>query len=299
MSTYGHGCQPGQRPEQTVNGRAQPVRACSRERANNERSGGAGFGRAGIDRPRAFRRGGRNRNRLWGGHRCNRGRLRCRLSDGQSQRGRRPRLGSGCRRTVDARCGRRRRYRRHRDGRRLSCRRLGRRRGLGRSRARRQQRQRVDVPVLVGGDADPEVDVRRLGDAVAALPYLPDRLALSDARTLLERHPLELQQGDGVAVLRANRDGMTAVRDAPDERHSPGGGRANDAADVGRDVDAPVLATCIRVVAERERAQDRTVDGPAPRERSGSEHECEQGQTRDQPSHCHLRSLRLRPRRPR
>ena len=149
--------------------------------------------------------------------------------------------------------------------------------------------------MLVGGDADAEVDVWRLGDAVAALPHLPDRLALTDARTLLERHLLELEQGHGVAVRGADREGATAVRNAPDERHRPGGRRANVAADVGGDVDAAVLTACIGVVAERERAQDCTVDGPAPRERSGSEHEREQGQRRDQSSHCHLRSLRCDP----
>jgi hypothetical protein len=135
--------------------------------------------------------------------------------------------------------------------------------------------------VLVGGDADAEVDVRRRGDAVAALPHLPDRLALADVRALRERHCPELQQGHGVAVRGANGDGATAVRNAPDERHRPGGGRANVAADVGGDVDAPVLTTCVGIVAERERAQHRTVDRPTPRERSGSEHEREQGQRRD------------------
>jgi hypothetical protein len=153
--------------------------------------------------------------------------------------------------------------------------------------------------MLVGRDPDPKMDVRRLRDAVAALADRAEGVAFADLCPLLDRCRLELQQRDRVPVAGSNRHRATALRNAPHERDRPRRRRAHVAADVGGDVDPTVLAARVRIVAERERAQQRTVDRPAPSERSRSEHEREQDQKRDQTPHCHLRLLRCDPRRPR
>jgi hypothetical protein len=221
------------------------------------------------------------------------------LNDGRRRRLRRCRRRRGRRRHVDRRRSLRRWSRGRRDGGRLDGRRCRSRRRLRWSRARRQQRQRVDVTMLVGRDPDPEVDVRRFRDAIAALADRAEGVAFADLCPLLDRCRLELQQRDRVPVAGSNRHRATAVRNAPDERDRPCRRRAHVAADVGGDVDPAVLAARVGIVAERERAQQRTVDRPAPSERSRSEYEREQGQRRDQTPHCHLRSVALRPRRPR
>jgi hypothetical protein len=131
--------------------------------------------------------------------------------------------------------------------------------------------------VFVGRDPDPEVDVRRLRDAVAALPDRAENVSFVDLRALPDGSSPELQQGDRVPVAGANRHGAAAVRHAADERDRAGSRRADADADVGGDVDAAVLPAGVRIVAERERAQHRAVDRPAPGERAGSEHQREQG----------------------
>lgn len=187
-----------QRPDQAAERRAHPVGSGPRQQADDERPvvRGEGQARGGLcggfrvycewaDLLRPCRRRCRSRHRSGG---LSGGRRRCLLR-------RRRRCGccngDGRRRALGLRGRGRRRH-----GRRDTCGLDRGRQGCGRrlrlTRAQRQQRQRVDVAVLVGRDADPEVDVRRRGDSVAALPHLPDRLALSDARSLLERNQLEL-----------------------------------------------------------------------------------------------------------
>jgi hypothetical protein len=181
-----------QRPNQAAQRGGHPVGSGPRRHADDERPVVRGEGRAcgrrcsglrprcewvGLLRRRRRRCGSRHRSNGLSGRRGRR--RRCLL-------GRRRRCCSGDGRHALGLRGRGRRRHRRRDACGLDRGRQGCGRGLGRSRARRQERQRVDVAMLVGGDADAEVDMWRLGDAVTALPHLPDRRALTDGRTLLE-----------------------------------------------------------------------------------------------------------------
>jgi hypothetical protein len=278
----------GQRPEQTAQCRPQPARPGGRERVDDQRLLDCGGAPLGIGRDRAFRGSGRCRNCPCRRHRRGSGH-RSGLNDRRRGRLGRCRRSRRRRRHVDRRRCVRRWSRRRRNSGRLN----GRRRRSGRrlrwSRARRQQRQRVDVSMLLGRDPDPEVNVGRCRNAVAALADRAEGVAFADLCTLLDQRRLELQQRDRVPVAGSDRHRATAVRNAPNERDRPRRRGAHVAADVGGDVDPAVLAARVGIVAERERAQQRTVDRPAPSERSRSEHEREQGQGRDQTPHCHLR----------
>ena len=152
--------------------------------------------------------------------------------------------------------------------------------------------------MLLCADANPEVNVRFARDAVAALADTAERVTLVDTRALGHGDLAELQQRHGVAVAGTDRHRAAALRHAPDERHRPGCRRRNDATDVGADVDAAMLAACVRVAAERERAQDGAVHGPAPRTRARCGHEREQRHEREHTSHLHLHEFVATPQPP-
>jgi hypothetical protein len=115
------------------------------------------------------------------------------------------------------------------------------------------------------------MDVGRPRDGVDACAHGPDRITLTDHRSLPRRPRAELEQRDGVPVGGSNRDGTTPAGDRAREGHRARRRRSDGCADFRSDVDAAVLPAGVRIVAERERAQDRAVDRPAPCPRVGGE----------------------------
>jgi hypothetical protein len=77
-----------------------------------------------------------------------------------------------------------------------------------------------------------------------------DEVALSDARPLADVQCAEMREGRLVAVARHDRDGQAVRRNLPGERHLTRHGRANRARVAQCDVDTPMLAGGVRVVAD-------------------------------------------------
>ena len=152
-----------------------------------------------------------------------------------------------------------------------------------------EQRQRVDVPVLVRRHANAHVDVRLSRDPVLALADRADRRAFFDGVAAHDRGSAELQQRHRVAVVRPERHHAAPVRDAAHEPDRAGHGRPNRRVDRGGDVDSPVLPTRVRIALEHERAEHRTVDGPAPRARIRRANEQEQRNECNDAQHFGLR----------
>jgi hypothetical protein len=157
--------------------------------------------------------------------------------------------------------GSRHRTRRWRRRARRRCGRLGRRGG---SRPRRQQRERVDIPLRVVGAADAEVHVGHVELEVAGRPHRADRLTFCDAVALRQGDAPEVRQRHRKAVLCPDRRRPTVPRQPPGERHPPGGRRRDRRAGRGADVDAGVAALVVLGPAELEAAEHRSVGRPAP-----------------------------------
>jgi hypothetical protein len=179
----------------------------------------------------------------------------------------------GSRRGATRRCGGRRGSRGGRRGLHdcgrgfLNGRRTGRRigrRGRRRDRAGRQQPERVDVALLVRGPSDPEVDARDGRFRRAAQAHRPDRRPLGDRVALSHDDRPEVDERDGVAVGREDRDAAPVGRQRARERHDARRRRPDGRAVRAGDVEAAVLPARIGVRAERERAEDRAVRGPRP-----------------------------------
>jgi len=202
----------------------------------------------------------------------------------------RPRGVGGCRRRCgcERRCGRDRGRsgRRRREGRRVERRGwrrqggrggLGHRRGRGRhrgrrrgrraggsgsrrgGRARRQERERVDVPLRIGGAADAELhDGRVVGERT-------DGVSLGDRRASRRGDLTEVRERDRPAVGRLDRHRPPAPGDGAGEGDRPGRRRAHGRAGVAGDVDASVLAGGIGARRiERKGCDDAAVCGPCP-----------------------------------
>ena len=110
------------------------------------------------------------------------------------------------------------------------------------------------------------MDVRHGGDRVLALADLADDAAFSDRAAARDGDRPELEQRHGVAVGRLDRQRAAAGRNGADERDDAGGGRPHGVAGSGADVDSTMLARCVLVRCERERAQERPVNRPGPAE---------------------------------
>jgi len=165
----------------------------------------------------------------------------------------------GGRRDHD-RC-RRRRRRRLRPRHRFRRRRLARRRQLGK---RRQKEERVEVPLRVGGPAHSKVHVwdGLLGHPARA--HRANRVTLGESRPARDRHGAKMEQRDGVAVGRPDRDRPPAGRHGPRERDDPAHRRAHRDTGPGADVDPPVQTARVWIGAEAERLQNRPLYRPGP-----------------------------------
>jgi hypothetical protein len=164
------------------------------------------------------------------------------------------------RRCDHDRC-RRRRRRRLRPRHRFRRRRLARRRRLG---ERRQEEERVEVPLRIGGLADAEVHVR---DGLLGLPartHRAHRVTLGNGRPAPDGQGAEMQQCDGVAVRRPDRDCPPACRHGSGERDDAAGRRDDRRTSSRADVDPAVETARVRIGAEAERMQNRPLHRPGP-----------------------------------
>lgn len=142
---------------------------------------------------------------------------------------------------------------------------------------RGKKRQRVDVAVRFGGQADPEVDVRLDPLGVAARADRADGLSFLDRSPCRHADRSEMDERDRVAVGRANRQAEPFARKLPGKRHDARRGSLDVGACVSGDVDPTMLAARVRIVLGDERAEHRAFDGPRPGRRRRAEHEGEQG----------------------
>jgi len=243
------------------------------------------------------RRWGRHSRRCFG---CLRRHLRadgCRLRHARLDRrsGRRVLGRLRCRHGLGAGGGRRLARRRRSRGRHCRRRRLLDRgpcirRSCG-GRPRRQERQRVDVALVVRGHTHTEVD-ERLGQVDdAARPHRSDDSTFAHGRAALDADRAEVDERRGVPGRRLNGDGLAARRHGPREGDHARRRREDFGPARRADVDAAMLAGRIRMgVIERERMQDGSIDRPGPglRRRNG-QYEC--AQQHDSESREHDASL--------
>jgi hypothetical protein len=146
-----------------------------------------------------------------------------------------------------------------RDGRlRLRRRRLG-------DGSRRQERQRVDIALILAREPQPEID-ERLGEVDnAARADGPDDPALGHPRPAPDADRPEVHERRGVPERHLDRDGLPAGRHRPGECDEPFGGRKHVGSARRPEVDAAVLPGRVRVrTVEGEGTEHRPVDRPSP-----------------------------------
>jgi hypothetical protein len=201
--------------------------------------------------------------------------------------GRRRRLRNGCRRRrrglLDARRGRRR-LRLHRS-------RCGGGGGHGKHNPGTlgQERERVEIPLLLRGAPNAQVNVRLARDRVGALADRADTFPLGDLISTLHGGRSELEQRHRIPVAGADRQRPSARGNGPDERHGPRGGCAHRLAECAGDVDPAVLSSRVRVRAEDEGSEQRSVERPTPRLRAARNQQREQ-RARDEHEPTHRRT---------
>jgi hypothetical protein len=118
----------------------------------------------------------------------------------------------------------------------------------------RKERERIEVSVGLARQAHAEVDVRAGGDRVAARAEPGDDGSLLDGLTARDKDLAELQERDGVAVDRQDRDRPASARHCAREGDRAGDGRPHVGAELATDVDAAVLSAEVRVLAQDEGA---------------------------------------------
>jgi hypothetical protein len=104
---------------------------------------------------------------------------------------------------------------------------------------------------------------------LAGRPRLGDGLPFDHVRPTAHEKRAEMRQRGLVAICGADRDGEAVRRHVTRERDLARGRSPHDAGVLEGDVDPPVLATGIRVVADGVSAKDRAVGRPGPGERIG------------------------------
>jgi hypothetical protein len=177
---------------------------------------------------------------------------------------RRARCGIGLRSRWRRRRDRRRGGRRVRSGGFRCGRRLGRGGRVG-SATRRKELERIDVRLRV---TDPNAEVH-VGHRVLRLPGrtgLGQHVALRDRLAATDVQLAEMRQRCLVLAC-CDRDGEAVGGDRPGEGHRAGRRRAERRAAPEPDIDASMLAGCVRIAADGEPAQYRAVRGPGPRPR--------------------------------
>ena len=138
---------------------------------------------------------------------------------------------------------------------------------------RRKERQRIQIAVRLGGEADAEIDVRLGAFGIAARPDRSDDVAFRDVRPDGNADRSEMDERDRVTVRRADRQAQPLMRELPSERDDARCGRPDIRTSRRADVDSAVLPTCVRIAVGDERSQHGPVDWPGPRGSPGSQHE--------------------------
>jgi hypothetical protein len=112
---------------------------------------------------------------------------------------------------------------------------------------RREESERIEVALVLRGDADAQMDVRLRGLRSPAGPDRPDRGTFRDDRIPDHADRPEMSEGHGQPVRCLNRHTLATRRYRPGERDGAGGRSENRRAGVAADVDATMLATGVRM----------------------------------------------------
>ena len=147
----------------------------------------------------------------------------------------------------------------------------GRRRPDRRDLGAGQQEQRIQIPIRLRGPSHAEVDEGHGQLDHAARADGPDQAALRDGHPAAHGDRAEMQERDRVTVIRLERDRSAAHRDGAGEGDDPGRRGEHGRTGWSADVDAAVLARRIRIVAEQEGPQNRSLHRPGPTQ-SGRRH---------------------------
>lgn len=150
----------------------------------------------------------------------------------------------------------------------------------------REERDRVEIPVRIGGEPDAEVDVGPVDLGRARRADGSDRIAFGDGVSLPDRARAEMRQRDREPVVRADRDRDAARGERARVRDGAARGGEHGHAGVRTDVDAAMRASRVRMRRViREPLDDRTVDRPRPR--AGGRHSDDQEQEQqNEPTHA-------------
>ena len=127
-----------------------------------------------------------------------------------------------------------------------------------------QQRKRVEVPVRIGRQPDAEMGVRLRSLGLATRADRPYDLSFADSRSDGQANRSQVDEGDRIPVLGADRQAEPLARQPAGVGDDPRGRSAYVGSRRRADVDAAVLAARIRVVAGDERPEHRSLDRPAP-----------------------------------
>ena len=208
------------------------------------------------------------------------------------------RLGARDLRSGSGRIARRSRWiRRYRRGRfgwrdrngclRLSCERFGEGRQAG---SRGEKPKRIEVTLVLRGDADPQVDVRLCYFGGPARSDGSDDGTLVDGHTAEHADRAEVNESHRESVRCLNRHGLATGRHRSCEGNRPACRGEHRSAGGSCDIDAAMLAARVRVRRiEREPLENRAVGGPAPG--FGGRDKCEGGNDRQRSQHYTFHSL--------
>jgi hypothetical protein len=144
--------------------------------------------------------------------------------------------------------------------------------------------QRVDVAVLLGRDSDAEMEVRHGPLRFSGPADRADRSAFFDGGVLLRGDRAEVDHRDRVPVVGLDGHAQPVARCRSGEGHLPTSRCRHRLPCGAADVDSAVLATRVRIGAERKRAEDRAGCRPRPgacgrsddQARKSSEKDCSQ-----------------------
>jgi hypothetical protein len=142
------------------------------------------------------------------------------------------------------------------------------RRRLGCALTDGEQRERVDVPVRLGGQPHAEMNVWLRPFGLAGRADRADDLAFADRGADRKSDRPQVDEGDGVSALGPDRQAEPFVRQPPGEGDDPRRRSAHIGSRRRPDVDAAMLTARVRIALGDERPEHRPLDGPGPRGRA-------------------------------